>query len=196
MSHVTSTPGAAAARAPSPAPVSAALATKVYVKWGSGNALLRRDGRQPLPGGFARPPDLRFTTSSLPLLDGIFQDQGAAVVSRRSPSPSAPGQAAVYRHGADVHLLEPERQLLRREPLGVAFGHRHAHRPSALAGCPRFVAVQLSEAEPSAASCRVRVAAALRVWRRSETARGPGSQLMQEHMAVAYDDSGRLADDG
>jgi cellulose synthase/poly-beta-1,6-N-acetylglucosamine synthase-like glycosyltransferase len=79
VSHVVSTPAALQRVGPFAGLSGPALTTKVYVTMGTGapsypvTAVLLA---QAAPGG---PLDLRFTTPSLPLLDGIFRDQGNAV---------------------------------------------------------------------------------------------------------------------
>src|ERR1700689_4417749 len=79
VSQVVSTPAALQRVGPFAGLSGAALATKASVTMGSGTPsypVTAVQFSQAAPGG---PLDLRFTTPSLPLLDGIFRDQGNAV---------------------------------------------------------------------------------------------------------------------
>jgi hypothetical protein len=79
VSDVVSAPGALQRVGPFARLSGPALATKVYVKMGTGTpsyAVTAVQLSQEAPGAAL---DLRFTTPSLPLLDGIFRDQGNAV---------------------------------------------------------------------------------------------------------------------
>ena len=97
VSDVVSTPGALQRVGPFAGLLRPALATKVYVTTGTGTpayAVTAVQLSQAAPGAAL---DLGFTTSSLPLLDGIFRDQGDAVtIPACSRSPSAPGTAASF----------------------------------------------------------------------------------------------------
>ena len=115
--------GGAAARRPlrRGIPGATALAAKVHVKMGTARDASYAVTAVELSQAAPRAPlDLRFTTSSLPLLDGIFRDQGAGVSIPALTLSVRAGQAAVTVTALMVHVLGAERRLLRREPLGVA----------------------------------------------------------------------------
>jgi len=79
VSDVVAAPGALQRVGPFAGLSGPALATKVYVNMGTGTpsyAVTSVQLSQEAPGAAL---DLRFTTPSLPLLDGIFRDQGNAV---------------------------------------------------------------------------------------------------------------------
>jgi hypothetical protein len=79
LSHVVTTPGALQRVGPFAGLSGPALATKVYVTMGTGAPAYAVTAVQLSQGASGGPLDLRFTTPSLPLLDGIFRDQGNAV---------------------------------------------------------------------------------------------------------------------
>ena len=81
VSHVLSTPGPLRRVGPFAGlpGSSAALPTKVYVTMGSAGTSYAVSAVELSQAASRGPLDLRFTTSSVPLLDGIFRDQGAAI---------------------------------------------------------------------------------------------------------------------
>ncbi len=81
VSHVISTPGPLQRVGPfAGLPGSAtALAAKVHLKMGAAGTSYAVTAVELSQAASRAPLDLRFTTSSVPLLDGIFRDQGAAV---------------------------------------------------------------------------------------------------------------------
>src|ERR1039458_3322948 len=78
LSHVVSAPGPLQRVGPFAGLSGPALATKVSVTMGTGAPSYAVTAVQLSQTGSHAPLDLRFSTSSLPLLDGIFRDQGAA----------------------------------------------------------------------------------------------------------------------
>ena len=81
VSHVLSTPGPLRRVGPFAGlpGSSAALPTKVYVTMGAAGTSYAVSAVELYQAASRAPLDLRFTTSSVPLLDGIFRDQGAAI---------------------------------------------------------------------------------------------------------------------
>jgi len=79
VSHVVSAPGPLQRVGPFAGLSGPALATKVYVRMGTGVPSYAVTAVQLSKSASDAPLDLRFSTPSLPLLDGIFQDQGAGV---------------------------------------------------------------------------------------------------------------------
>jgi cellulose synthase/poly-beta-1,6-N-acetylglucosamine synthase-like glycosyltransferase len=78
LSHVVSAPGPLQRVGPFAGLSGPALATKVSVTMGTGAPSYAVTAVQLFQTASHSPLDLRFSTSSLPLLDGIFRDQGAA----------------------------------------------------------------------------------------------------------------------
>ena len=78
LSHVVSAPGPLQRVGPFAGLSGPALATKVSVTMGTGAPFYAVTAVQLSQTGSHAPLDLRFSMSSLPLLDGIFRDQGAA----------------------------------------------------------------------------------------------------------------------
>jgi cellulose synthase/poly-beta-1,6-N-acetylglucosamine synthase-like glycosyltransferase len=78
LSHVVSAPGPLQRVGPFAGLSGPALATKVSVTMGTGAPSYAVTAVQLSQAASHSPLDLRFSTSSLPLLDGIFRDQGAA----------------------------------------------------------------------------------------------------------------------
>jgi cellulose synthase/poly-beta-1,6-N-acetylglucosamine synthase-like glycosyltransferase len=79
VSEVVSAPGALQRVGPFAGPSGPALATKVYLNMGTGTPAYAVTAVQLSQEAAGAALDLRFTTPSLPLLDGIFRDQGNAV---------------------------------------------------------------------------------------------------------------------
>jgi cellulose synthase/poly-beta-1,6-N-acetylglucosamine synthase-like glycosyltransferase len=79
LSHVVAAPDALQRVGPFAGLSGPALATKVYVQMGTGEPSHAVTAVQFSQTASGAPLDLRFSTPSLPLLDGIFQDQGAGV---------------------------------------------------------------------------------------------------------------------
>jgi hypothetical protein len=123
LSHVLSAPGPLQRVGPFAGLSGPALATKVYVEMGTGAPSYAVTAVQLSQAAANAPLDLRFSTPSLPLLDGIFKDQGADV--------SIPVLTLSVRAAADGH---PSATALRYTFSGLTVGSFAENLSGALSG--------------------------------------------------------------
>ena len=128
VSHVVAAPDSLQRAGPFAGPSGPVLATKVYVNMGTGAPSYPVTAVQLSQAAAGAPLDLRFSTPSLPLLDGIFRDQGNAV--------TIPVFTLTVRSGENGH---PFATALTRTFTGLSVGSFAENLSGSLSGTATLV---------------------------------------------------------